>query len=66
MGDLSETETIAIWDEARREAKDQFGEASISGMPPEFIANNPHINGTPQHDEYEAAFEHFIMTALGY
>lgn len=55
-----------IWDDARREAKEQLGEAAISGMPPEFVANNPHSRGTPAHEEYEAAFEHFIMTGLGY
>lgn len=54
-----------IWEAACREAKDQMGEASISGMPPEFVANNPHGKGTPEHEEYEAAFEHFIMTGLG-
>jgi hypothetical protein len=60
------SEADSIWDEARKEAKDQLGEAAISGMPPEFIANNPYEKGTPQHEEYEAAFEHFIMTGLGY
>lgn len=58
--------TDEIRDEAKREAKDQLGEAAISGMPPEFVANNPHTKGTPEHEEYEAAFEHFIMTGLGY
>lgn len=55
-----------IWEAARREAKDQLGEASISGMPTAFVANNPHDRGTAEHEEYEAAFEHFIMTGLGY
>lgn len=58
--------TDEIWEEARREAKDQLGEAFISGMPPEFVANNPYRKGSEEHDEYEAAFEHFIMTGLGY
>lgn len=59
-------ESDKIWEEARKEAKDQLGEAYISGMPSEFIAKNPYTKGTEEHDEYEAAFEHFIMTGLGY
>lgn len=58
--------TDEAWDAARVDARDQLGEAAISGLPPEFIANNPYPKGTPPHDEYEAAFEHFIMTGLGY
>ena len=58
--------TDDIWDSARGEAESQLGKAAISGLPPEFIANNPYAIGTPEAEEYEAAFEHFIMSGLGY
>jgi len=58
--------TDDIWDSARCEAEGQLGKAAISGLPPEFIANNPYAIGTPESEEYEAAFEHFIMSGLGY
>lgn len=56
----------AIWDAAKREAKRHLGEAAISGLPPEFITNNQHTVGSVEYEEYEAAFEHYIMTGLGY
>lgn len=59
-------EADAIWDAARRDAKDKLGEAAISGMPAEFVPTSPYKQGTPEDEEYDAAFEHFIMTGLGY
>jgi hypothetical protein len=55
-----------VWDEANKRAKDQLGEAYISGMPPEFPSMNPHQKGEWQHEEWEAAHDHFIMSGLGY
>lgn len=55
-----------IWDDARVVAKEQLGEAAISGMPPDFPSLNPYEKDDWRHDEWESAHEHYIMTGLGY
>lgn len=62
----AEIERQAIWDAARAVAKDQIGEAAMSGMPKDFPSMNPHVSGTWMHEEWESAHEHYIMTGLGY
>lgn len=66
MSEEREAATHDIWDEAKLVAKDQLGEASVSGMPPYFPSMNPHTEGSWQHQEWESAHEHWIMTGLGY
>lgn len=55
-----------VWDEAKAVAKGQLGDAAIDGMPSSFPSMNPYDEGCWQHEEYEAAHEHYIMTGLGY
>lgn len=48
-----------IWDEARADVKNQFGNEN-------YVSHNPYDEGTAYHAEYEDAFEHYVMTVLGY
>lgn len=51
------------WTLAEQDAKRKFADAEGED---DFTANNPYDADDELYEEYECAFEHFIMTALGY
>lgn len=56
----------AVWEEAREQAKGHlFVSTSNAELLPE-KNGNPYLNGSWMYDEWEAAYEHYIMTGLGY
>lgn len=55
-----------VWDEAKLKAVYHLFKAQMnSELLPE-INENPYDEGTWQHTEYEASYEHTIMSVLGY
>lgn len=55
------------WTLAEQDAKRQFADAAMEqNFNDDFTANNPYDADDERYEEYECAFEHFIMTALGY
>lgn len=64
--DNMERQREDVWDSAKEAAKDHLFTATSNAelLPKE--NGNPHQNGTWEHEEWEAAYEHYIMTGLGY
>lgn len=55
-----------VWDEAKEKAREHLFNANMnSELLPE-KNGNPHDEGTWQHTEWEASYEHHIMSGLGY
>jgi hypothetical protein len=66
MGKLNKNTEELIWALARKDAKEKLGEAYLTEMPEEFLPKNPFVKDTLEWEEYEVAFEHYVMTGLGY
>ncbi len=56
----------AVWDEAKEKACEHLFNAQMnSELLPE-DNENPYAEGEWQYDEYEASYEHYVMSGLGY
>jgi hypothetical protein len=55
-----------VWDKARIEATAAIGKFYVGGAFGEIETPTPFPAGSYEAEEYAAAFEHFVMTALGY
>ncbi len=55
-----------VWDEAKEQARNHLFEANMNSelLPKE--NGNPYDYGTWQNTEWEASYEHYIMSGLGY
>lgn len=55
-----------VWKEARDKAREHLFNATANAelLPEE--NGNPYLIGCWMYDEWEAAYEHYIMTGLGY
>lgn len=64
--EATERQRQDVWDEAKERARDHLFNAQMnSELLPE-KNDNPYDEGTWQHTEYEASYEHYIMSGLGY
>jgi hypothetical protein len=62
---LSDMEINEVWERAEKDAQKDFFFAHPN-FDKEFIGHNPYIEGTDKYEEYECAYEHYIMSYLGY
>ena len=63
---LAAIDEQAVWDKARADATTAVGQHFIGGAEGLIEPNNPYPPGSAEAEEYEAAFEHFVMSGLGY
>ena len=64
---MDEIAMMEIWDVARTDAKEKYLNSLVGGVvDEELVSSNPYEVGTEEHSEYEAAFEHYAMSLLGY
>jgi hypothetical protein len=55
-----------VWDEAKEKAREHLFNAQMnSELLPE-KNGNPYVEGEWQYEEWEASYEHYIMSGLGY
>ena len=56
-----------VWDRAHEDAKDKYLTNLVGGViDVELISSNPYEKDDWRYEEYEAAFEHYVMNFLGY
>jgi len=62
---LTDTEVNEVWEIAQKDAQSDFFSARPT-FDKKFIGYNPYNYGTEKYEEYECAYEHYIMDYLGY
>jgi hypothetical protein len=63
---LSKEVEEGIWERARTDATKALSEFYQGGAQTEIPENKPYPAGTPEAWEYASAWEHYIMSGLGY
>lgn len=56
---------VEVWEKAKADAQRDYI-AALPDCNSDFVSSNIYHPGTEMYDEYEAAYEHYIMTLLGY
>lgn len=59
---MNDAERDLIWENAKQDVYDKFALAGHMIIEP----SNPYEAGSMESEEYEAAFEHYLMSLLGY
>lgn len=59
--------TQIVWDRACEDARKKYLDNLVGGVVDvELVPSNPYDKTDWRYEEYEAAFEHYVMSLLGY